>query len=66
MSMRFIFGDDGKDVPCRSLFQSLAMSVISLELRPLNFRVFTHAYSLRPERYFWSSLTRVLNQFKSK
>ena len=29
--------------------------VISLESRPLNFRVFIHAYSLLPERYFWSS-----------
>ena len=31
--------------------------------RPLNFRVFIHAYSLRPQTYFRSSLTHVLNQF---
>ena len=40
--------------------------VISLESRPLNFRVFIHAYSLRPQTYFRSSLTRVLNQFRNK
>ena len=33
-------------------------NVISLESRPLNFRVFIHAYSLRPQTYFQSSLTR--------
>ena len=32
--------------------------VISLESRPLNFRVFIHAYSLRPQTYFRSSLAR--------
>ena len=32
--------------------------------RPLNFRVFIHVYSLRPQTYFWLSLTRVLNQFR--
>ena len=40
--------------------------VISLESRPLNFRVFVHAHSLRPQTYFRSSLTRVLNQFRNK
>ena len=40
--------------------------VTSLESRPLNFRVFVHAYSLLPERYFWSLLTGVLNQFRNK
>ena len=32
--------------------------------RPLNFRVFIHVYSLRPQTYFRLSLTRVLNQFR--
>ena len=40
--------------------------VISLESRPLNFRVTIHAYSLGPQMYFRSSLTRVLNQFRNK
>ena len=45
--------------------------VISLESRPLNFRVVIHTYSLRPQMYFQSSLTQVLNpliqkQIKSK
>ena len=39
------------------------VDVISLEKRSLNFRVFIHPHSLRPQRYFRSSLTRVLNQF---
>ena len=38
----------------------------SLESRPLNFRVFIHAYSLRPQTYLRSSLTRVSNQFRNK
>ena len=40
--------------------------VVSLELRPLNFRVFVHAYSLRSQTYFRWSLTRLLNQFRNK
>ena len=40
--------------------------VIFLESRLLNFRLFIHAYSVRPQRYFRSSLTRVLNQFFSE
>ena len=32
----------------------------------MNFRVFIHSYSLRPQTYFRSSLTRVLNQFGNK
>ena len=40
--------------------------VISLESRPLNFHVFKHTYSLRPQRYLKSSLKRVLNQFRNK
>ena len=40
--------------------------IIFLESRLLNFRLFIHAYSLRPQRYFRSSLTRVLNQFFSE
>ena len=40
--------------------------VIALELRPLNFRVFIHAYSLRPQTYFRSSLTRVRKQLIQK
>ena len=66
MSMRFIFGDDWNDVPCKSFFFISGNDVISLESRPLNFRVFIHAFSLRPQTYFRSSLTRVLNQFRNK
>ena len=40
--------------------------VISLESRPLNFRVIIHAYSLRPQKYFRLSLSRVLNQLRDK
>ena len=40
--------------------------IISLELRPLNFHVFIHTYSPRPQTYFRSSLTQVLNQFRKK
>ena len=51
--MRFIFGDDWNDVLCKSLFWYLAMiTVISLGSRPLKFRVFIHAYSLRPQTLF--------------
>ena len=39
--------------------------VISLESRFLNFRVFMHAHSLRPQTYFWSSLTREPSQFRN-
>ena len=46
----------------RSIFGDDSFSV----MRPLNFRLFIHVYSLLPERYFWSSLTRVLNQFRNK
>ena len=38
----------------------LSNDIISLESRPLNFRVFIQAYSLRPQTYL-RSLTRVLN-----
>ena len=48
------------------IFLISGSDVISLESRPLNFRVFIHAYSLLLERYLWSSLTRVLNQFSNK
>ena len=40
--------------------------VISLASRPLNFRVIIPAYRLRPQKYFRSSLTRVLNQLRNK
>ena len=40
--------------------------VISLESRFLNFRVFMHAHSLRPQTYFWSSLTRELSQIQKQ
>ena len=50
----------------RRAMQISGNDVISLESRPLNFRVFIHAYSLRPQTYFRSSLTRVLNQFRNK
>ena len=39
---------------------------LSLESRPLNFRVFIHVYNLLPQRYFWSLLTRVQNQLRNK
>ena len=41
--------------------------VIITRTRPLNFRVPIQAYSLRPQTYFRSSQTRVLNnQFRKK
>ena len=54
MSLRFIFDDDINDVPCSH------HNVISLQSRPLNFRVIIHAYSLLPQTYLRSSLTRYL------
>ena len=36
--------------------------VISQESRDLNFRLFIYAYSLLPQTYFRSSLTRVLTE----
>ena len=66
MCMQFIFGDDWNDVSCKSLFWSPAMPVISLESRPLKFRVFRHEYSLQAQTYFWSLLTHVLSQSRSK
>ena len=40
--------------------------VIYLESRPLNFCVFILAYSLRPQTYFWASLTRVLKKIQKQ
>ena len=65
MSVWFIFGDDWNDVPCKSLFWYLTMMYFLWNRGPW-IRVFIHAYSLLLERYFWSSLTRVLNQFRNK
>ena len=62
---RFIFHDDLNDVPCKSRFLTFYNDVISFELRPLNFHVFTHAYSMRPQTYFRLLLTCILNQFRN-
>ena len=59
MSMRFIFGDDWNDAPCKSLFLISGNDVIFLESWPLNFRVFIHTYSLPPQTYFWSWLLNI-------
>ena len=49
-----VVDDDWNDVPCSH------HNVISLQSRPLNFRVIIHAYSLLPQTYLRSSLTRYL------
>ena len=68
MRMRFIFGDDWNDTP-RShhvfyLQQWCNFSRIEALEFPCNYT--RDEYSLRPQTYFRSSLTRVLNQFRNK
>ena len=63
----FNFGAAMIEMTCHvNLFLISGNNVISLESRPLNFRVFIHAKSLRPQTYLRSSLTRVLNQSRNK
>ena len=49
-----VVDDDWNVLPCSYY------NVISLQSRPLNFRVIIHAYSLLPQTYLRSSLTRYL------
>ena len=44
---------------CKFTFSIPGNDVISLELRPLNYRVFKHTYSLLPEKYFSLSIRRI-------
>ena len=65
-SMRFIFGEDQKDVSCKFTFSIPGHDVIALELRLLTYRVFIHTYSLLPERYFYLSTKRVTGVTRGK
>ena len=66
MSMRFIFRADWNDVPCKSLFWSLAMMLFPWNRGPwISVYLYTRMACDR-RRYFWSSPTRVLNQFRNK
>ena len=63
MSMWFIFGTATIEMMFMKItFLISGNDVISLESRSSDFCVFIHVYSLRPQTYFLSSLTHVLNQ----
>ena len=66
MSIRFILAMIEMTCLVSHFFFISSNDVIALELRPLNFRVYMHVYNLRPQTYFQSSLTRLLNQFRNK
>ena len=66
MSMRFIFGDDWNDVPCKSLFWSLAIMLFLWNRGPwISVYLYTRTACDR-KRYFWSSRSKsVQKQIKS-
>ena len=66
MSIQFIFGDNWNDWSCKSLFWSLAMMLFLWNRGPWIFVYLYTRIAWDRRRYFRSSLTRVLNEFRNK